>query len=222
MPALDRGGNIHGVGLSLSNSTSVTVDNVNTSGFQVAGLEFSGCSSLRITRVIAHDNGYAGISSDGGEGEGYTPGGVSSNVYIGYCSADRNGGDPTFLASNVGSYNGSGIVLFQLQGATIEYCEASRNGGFAPDTGPGGPLGIWAADSDRLVFQHDISHDNHGAANADGGGFDLDGHVTNSVIQYSLSYHNDGTGFGFFQYQGAGTWSNNICRYNISIDNAQA
>src|ERR1035437_5190920 len=55
----------------------------------------------------------------------------------------------------------------------------------------------------------------------DGGGFDLDGGVTNSMIQYCLSYENQGAGYGLFQYSGASDWSNNTIRYCVSIDDAQ-
>jgi len=52
----------------------------------------------------------------------------------------------------------------------------------------------------------------------DGGGFDFDGGITNSVIQYCLSYDNQGSGIGLFQYNNASPWENNIIRYNISIN----
>jgi hypothetical protein len=51
---------------------------------------------------------------------------------------------------------------------------------------------------------------------ADGGGFDFDGGVTNSVIQYCFSYGNQGSGLCIFQYWGAGPWHDNIYRYNVS------
>jgi len=52
----------------------------------------------------------------------------------------------------------------------------------------------------------------------DGGGFDLDGGVTHSIIQYCVSYKNQGAGYCIFQYWGAGPWHDNIYRYNISED----
>jgi hypothetical protein len=45
--------------------------------------------------------------------------------------------------------------------------------------------------------------------------------MTNSVIQYCLSYENQGAGYGLFQYAGASPWSNNVVRYCISINDGQ-
>ena len=57
---------------------------------------------------------------------------------------------------------------------------------------------------------------------ADGGGFDFDGGVTNSILQYCLSYDNEGAGVGLFQYESASPWQNNIVRYNISVNDGFA
>jgi hypothetical protein len=85
-----------------------------------------------------------------------------------------------------------------------------------------GPVGIWTWESDHVTIQYCISYKNKTSRNAsDGGGFDLDGGVTNSVIQYCLSYENQGAGYGLFQYAGASDWSNNAVRYCVSIDDAQ-
>ena len=40
--------------------------------------------------------------------------------------------------------------------------------------------------------------------------------MTNSIIQYCLSYENEGSGYGIFQYAGATNWNNNTIRYCIS------
>jgi hypothetical protein len=80
-----------------------------------------------------------------------------------------------------------------------------------------GPVGIWAWNSDRVVIQFCISHDNKSPGD-DGGGFDLDGGVTNSVLQYNLSYHNDGPGYFLCQYPNAPVFKDNVVRYNISQD----
>jgi hypothetical protein len=82
-----------------------------------------------------------------------------------------------------------------------------------------GPVGIWAWESDSVIIQHCISYRNRTAPGArDGGGFDLDGGITNSIVQYNLSYDNEGYGFGIFQFPGATPWHDNIFRYNISIN----
>ncbi|GHT26653.1 hypothetical protein AGMMS4957_22110 [Bacteroidia bacterium] len=80
-----------------------------------------------------------------------------------------------------------------------------------------GPVGIWTYESDSILIQYCIAYKNKTSEGADdGGGFDLDGGVTNSIIQYCLSYENEGSGFGLFQYAGASPWYNNTIRHCIS------
>ncbi|MEP6736822.1 MAG: hypothetical protein ABJA70_14965, partial [Chryseolinea sp.] len=76
---------------------------------------------------------------------------------------------------------------------------------------------IWAYEADSVVIRHCISYKNKTARGAeDGGGFDFDGGVTNSIIEYCLSYENQGSGFGIFQYEGASPWINNTIRFCVS------
>jgi hypothetical protein len=70
---------------------------------------------------------------------------------------------------------------------------------------------------DRLTIQFCISHHNK-SPGLDGGGFDFDGGVTNSALQYNLSYENMGPGYLLCQYPGAKPWRNNVVRYNLSIN----
>jgi hypothetical protein len=75
--------------------------------------------------------------------------------------------------------------------------------------------------SDHVTIQYCISYRNKTSKGGkDGGGFDLDGGVTNSLIQYCLSYENEGAGYGLFQYPGASGWANNVIRYCVSINDA--
>jgi hypothetical protein len=184
----------------------VQIDGIDVRGFRVAGVSVAGCQDTRITRVYAHDNGFAGITSAQGPG-----GSRTRRFYLGDCVADNNPGDPM----NRDNHSGNGIVVGGSDEVTIEYCEAMNNGWDMPREG-NGPVGIWGYESDRLVIQHCISHDNK-SPGADGGGFDLDGGMTNSVLQYNLSYHNVGCGYLLCQYDYAGVWKNNIVRYNLSV-----
>jgi hypothetical protein len=43
-----------------------------------------------------------------------------------------------------------------------------------------------------------------------------DGGVTNSLVQYCLSYENQGAGYCLFQYLNASPWHDNIFGFNIS------
>jgi hypothetical protein len=196
-------------GIAVIESNHVSIDSFDISGFQKAGLWIYSSSDIAVTHVFAHDNGAAGIGVEGMYGEKNCTG-----IYIGYCRAENNPGDPT----NLTNHSGNGIVVGQCKKVMIEYCEATNNGWDMPRIG-NGPVGIWGYESDSLTIQHCLSYRNKTSkGGADGGGFDLDGGVTNSVVQYCLSYENQGAGYCIFQYWGASPWYNNVFRYNISKD----
>jgi hypothetical protein len=190
-------------GLYLANSAGAEVDRVEVSGFRRSGVYLTGVQDARITRVYAHENGFAGISSQGT---------VSRNLYVGDCLAENNPGDPK--VSN--NHSGNGIVLGNVRQALVERCEARYNGWDMPWTG-NGPVGIWTHNADRVTIQFCIAHHNRSTA-TDGGGFDFDGGVTNSVMQYNYSHDNFGAGYLICQYRGAPLFENNTVRYNISQD----
>lgn len=199
-------------GIIISNSQNILVDSVKVSGFQKAGLKITDSENIRVTRVHAFDNGFTGILT----GEAYHDPFrlLSKNIYIGYCTAENNAGDPTILDN----HSGSGILISGTDSAIIEYCLTKNNGWDQPWEG-NGPIGIWAYHSNNVVIQHCISHSNKtNKKGLDGGGFDFDGGMTNSVMQYNLSYNNMGPGYGLYQYYGAAKWENNIVRYNISFN----
>ena len=179
-------------GLFLEGGSDVEVDGIDVSGFRKSGVEVNGVDRARILRVHAHENGFAGISSDGP---------VSHDLYIGYSLAENNPGDPTALKN----HSGNGIVVGYASRAVIEYSEARYNGWDMPWTG-NGPVGIWAYESDRVTIQFCVSHHNRSTAE-DGGGFDFDGGMTNSVLQFNYSHSNFGTGYLICQYDGAGEFA---------------
>ncbi len=191
----------NGSGVDIQNCIGSSIDQVEAQGFRLCGVTVQGVRDMRITHVYAHDNGAAGI----GVGDQW-----STNVYIGYCVAENNPGDPL----NLDNHSGNGIVVGSVRGCIIEYCEAMNNGWDMPREG-NGPVGIWAWNADRVTIQFCISHDNK-SPSWDGGGFDLDGGVTNSVMQYNLSYNNIGPGYFMCMYWPSPVWKNNIIRYNIS------
>jgi len=202
-----------GYGIRLERGAHNEIDLVDASGFRLAGISTGGDESTRITNAHVHDNGFAGISVQGATGD--LP--FTRNLYIGHSVAENNPGDP----KNTTNHSGNGIVVGGLKGGLIEYCEATGNGWDMPREG-NGPVGIWGYFCDRLVIQHCISHHNKTSKGGhDGGGFDLDGGATNSILQYNLSYANHGTGYLLCQYPGARPWKDNICRYNISIDDGR-
>lgn len=195
-------------GIEISNCQNISVNNIDISGFQKSGLQIYNCKYVLINKVYAHDNGAAGIGVEGDFNNKIT----SNNIRIAYCKAENNPGDPT----NLTNHSGNGIVVGHCTNVVIDHCMATNNGWDMPRIG-NGPVGIWCYEADSVIIQHCISYRNKtSVGGADGGGFDLDGGVTNSVIQYCLSYENQGSGYCIFQYWSASPWHNNIIRFNIS------
>jgi hypothetical protein len=198
-------------GLSINQSSYCRAENINVSGFQKSGVDLYNCSETRVRKVVSTDNGFSGINIMGSARN------LSRKILILDCKAENNPGDPT----NLENHSGNGILVGVSDSVTIDHCTATNNGWDMPRLG-NGPVGIWTWESDHVTIQYCISYRNKTSKNAkDGGGFDLDGGVTNSVIQYCLSYENQGAGYGLFQYSGASAWSDNIVRYCVSINDAQ-
>lgn len=190
-------------GVVLSNGSGLIVEDVETRGFRSSGLALDGVTNTRISGVRAHSNGFAGISSGGR---------LSKHLTIVDSLVENNPGDPAIRRN----HSGNGIVIASAQHVLIERCEARYNGWDMPWSG-NGPVGIWAYRADHVVIRHCISHHNRSTA-SDGGGFDFDGGMTNSILEYNYSYSNFGSGYLICQYRDAGLFANNIVRYNISQD----
>jgi hypothetical protein len=195
-------------GVIIKHSKNIIVDKIDVSGFQKSGLLIYASSNITSTHVYAHENGSAGISIEGP----YAKKESSYNIYFGYCIAEDNPGDPT----NLTNHSGNGIVVGNCRKVMIEYCTSTNNGWDMPRIG-NGPVGIWAYEADSVTIQHCLSYRNKTSeGGADGGGYDLDGGVTNSIVQYCLSYENQGAGYCIFQYLYASPWHDNIFRFNVS------
>ena len=203
--------------------TNIRIEKVEISGFKDTGIciaaepidgTWCGFSNVKITHANIHDNGDAGISCHGiwnPEHEGYS----HQDIYIGYCQVYRNEG-----LSGKSTHTGNGIVLAQVNGGTIEYCQAYENGRLN-SSDEGGPVGIWSWDSNHILIQCNESHHNRTGSTKDGGGFDLDGGVQNAIVQYNYSHHNDGAGFLLAQFDGARAHHSNVIRYNLSENDAR-
>jgi hypothetical protein len=175
----------------------------------------SGYNDVRITRCVTYENEFYGILTTGcwqDNPDTY----ANRNVYVGYCRMYDNPGDPEYREI----HSGSGILIEDVDGGLIEFCEAYNNG-YACRASPGGSVGIWAAVANDVIIQHCESHHNR-TARYDGGGFDFDGGTTNSTLQYNYSHDNDGAGFLICSYKNAPhTYNNNIVRYNISVNDSR-
>lgn len=210
-----------GSGVEFRQTQNCTIDSLETSGFLWSGVKAVGGKNLRITNVYAHDNGFSGINveSDGQDSGGLDGSGQKTfhKLYIANCTADNNPGCPEVK----NNHSGSGILIGGVTNGTIEYCEAMNNGWDMPREG-NGPVGIWAYQCDSVTIQYCYAHDNKTSEKGkDGGGFDFDGGITNSVMQYNFSTNNEGAGYGLFQYYGASVWKNNIIRNNISYNDGR-
>ncbi len=198
-----------GSGIEINDSRYIKIDSVEASGYLMNGIGVIGGGDIRITHAYVHDNGYNGIEVTSRQNDKSV-----HNIYIGYCVAENNPGCPIILDN----HSGSGILVGHATNALVEYCEAMENGWDMPRPG-NGPVGIWGYECDRLTIQYCYSHDNRTSSDGlDGGGFDFDGGITNSLMQYNLSMNNEGAGYGLFQYAGATEWNNNVIRYNISMN----
>jgi hypothetical protein len=200
-------------GLLVMHGRGVILNELEVHGFQHSGIHVFKSRDASITHVHSHDNGFAGIHVSGStiwEKDSYD----NSNLYIAHCVAENNPGDPTVLDN----HSGNGILASSVRKGCIEFCEAFNNGWDMPWTG-NGPVGIWIWDCTDFVIQHCVSHHNRTNPVAkDGGGFDLDGGVSNSMIQYCISHNNQGIGYGLFEFGAAKAWENNTIRYCISYN----
>jgi len=194
----------------------IRINDVEVSGFGTSGITIgskvlkSGFRNVRIERADVHDNRLTGIDTYGPWP--HDPEILAiSGCYVGHCRVYRNRG-----AKGLKGHSGSGIKLCSVTDGTIERCVAFENGGLGDNEG-GGPIGIWAHDSRNIVIQFCEAYRNYTGNKADGGGFDIDGGVVNSVMQYNYSHDNDGAGYLVCQYAHA-TRPLVDCtvRYNVS------
>jgi hypothetical protein len=187
----------------------VRIEDVEVSGFAQDGIQVgtwnngAGFSDVRIVRTLAHDNVRTGILTFADRPN------VHRGVYIGYSRAFNNRG-----ARGTSVNTGSGIVLGNVNGGTIERSVAHHNGDLCDATE--GPVGIWAYDSTGILIQHNESYANRTGGGADGGGFDFDQNVSASVMQFNYSHDNDGAGYLLAHRFANDEHRGNSIRYNIS------
>jgi hypothetical protein len=195
------------------------VSRVDVGGFGRYGITVGGSSGksgfddVRVESVDVHDNLLGGIETHGVFSSAAT-GYANSNVYVGHARVHHNPG-----YANAPNHSGDGIVLSDADGVVIERCEAFENG--ARNTHVGGPVGIWVWDVNNALIQNNESHHNRTNSTADGGGFDFDGGVTHSVMQYNYSHDNAGPGYGVYQFSGARPLNDLTIRYNLSANDAR-
>jgi len=198
----------------------VSVSDVDVSGFRVGlsvggGVVGAGFRDVQVTDSLLHDNGDTGLQTYGLKFDAAAPRYANENVFISGVRAFANLGDSHDHLRN----SGSGIELGSVRGAVVERSVAYANGSNC--AAREGPVGIWAYDSTGVVFQHNVSYENHTGGLTDGGGFDLDQNVSNSVVQYNYSHDNDGPGYLLYTSRQNNAFARNIIRFNMSRNDAR-
>ncbi|MEA2711267.1 MAG: hypothetical protein QOF78_3868 [Phycisphaerales bacterium] len=203
----DRSGIYVHAGMSNRVLSSLHIRNVDVSNYGHEGFTLiasgagSSISDVKIERSSFHDNGWGGVNVTGNSGNLN----ANKNYLIQYVRAYNNRG----IARSDGFVTGNGIYVADIDTALVQRCLSWNNG-----AGGVAPVGIWAAGSNNVTFQYNESYSNKTASGTDGGGFDFDWNVTNSVMQYNYLHDNDGPGYML----GGGPTRNsgNVVRYNIS------
>jgi hypothetical protein len=192
----------------------VRVLDVEVSGFGRWGLIIGGgvgadgYRDVRIEGVTASANGHGGVLT-----WGMVPR-SNKDVYVGRTTAFDNPGVPGATVNT-----GSGIVLGNVDGGTIEHSVAHHNGGL--NTYTHGPVGIWTYDSTRVTIQFNEAYANDTGNGIDGGGFNIDQNTTYSTLQYNHSHDNAGAGLLLAQRWDTGDHHHNTVRYNVSVNDSR-
>jgi Secretion system C-terminal sorting domain len=194
--------------------SNISISNIEIKNFGKEGVKIyttvnlTGFQNLSLSNLSVHDVMNNGILIFGFLTQSLV-GWQHKNVSVSNCEVYNVPG--SVVPAN---YEGSGIVLEGVDGGIIQNCVAHDNG--QNNTFCGGPAGIWSLESNNVTIEYCESYRNHSGSGCDGAGFDLDGGVTNSILQYNYSHDNDGAGYLLGQYANARPWSNNTMRYNIS------
>ncbi len=190
-----------------TNISNITVSDVQVSSFGKHGISIGswgtpyGFSDLLINNANVYSNQDGIVSYAQNKN-------THKNIHVTNSITHDNPG-----ISGLSSPTGSGIVLGGVDGGVIEHNKSYNNG--ASNTSGSGPIGIWAYDSNNVTIQFNESYDNK-SSGGDGGGFDFDGGVSNSYMQYNYSHGNVGAGILVGTYPNSGPNTGNTIRYNIS------
>lgn len=173
----------------------------------------TGFDGVDVRDSIVRDNRLSGLFTYGPNFDAEQPTYAHTRVRVSRVEAAGSTGDPTLRQNS-----GSGIVLGSVDGGIIERSTAHHNGALS-DTIEG-PAGIWTYDSTRVRIEHNLAFANT-TSQADGHGFDLDQNVSNSALEYNLSYDNAGAGYMLFSNAANRHHTNNRVRFNVSVNDAR-
>lgn len=235
---LSGNGNNTQFGVLIQNSNApvtadtITVQNTDISDFTttkpndysaeifIVGLSMTGaCGSINNVQILNNTlHGARGVTSADDNGvTGYSCANLTNVHYSGNVIYNIGG-----RANVAGGVSGNGIVANGVTGGIMEYNVAHDLGANANNCG--GPAGLWAYQSDRVIIQFNEAYNirptgtvSSGACDWDG--FDLDSNVTNSIVQYNYSHDNFGGGIITCAACTSGAWGPNTIRYNITQNN---
>jgi len=203
--------------------SGIRISGLEVSGFGRAGISVeawpedksdSGFRDVLIENCKVCDGVHYGIWSSGPEqprGSWRYP---HAGITVRGCEVYGIEGNP----AKYDNHSGNGIMIGSVDGALIERCCAHDNGG-RNGSHSGRPVGIWTYCARKVVIRGCESYGNRsGERPVDGGGFDLDGGVTESVMEYNYSHDNDGAGYLVYSYKDAPhEFRDNVVRFNVSI-----
>jgi hypothetical protein len=206
-----RDSKVVGFALSVNSSDGSKKNDYHGNGIAVwSADDRHGVSSLLIENTELVGNGFAGFLSDSPNHQSKVHGEfLLRNVY-----AHDNSG-----TQGLRTHSGSGILLACTQDALVTESEGSHNGCLSQSSQ--GPVGIWAYSSDHVVIEKSRAIGNRTAGTADGGGFDLDGGVTRSVMRDNYSEDNDGAGYLLAEYPWADPFHTNEVSGNVSVNDGR-
>lgn len=226
---------LHGSGISSNNGhgllvynqsgsklSSIKIENLDIYGFNLGGITIgendgaSGFSNINIEKSNVHHNGSHGIQVFGQFLGDSNPSYSHDKITIRNNIVHTNKGERGVTTK----HTGNGILVGQSKHVLIANNKAYNNGGNSKHR-TAGPCGIWAWESSHVKIQLNHSFANKTGGNTDGCGFNLDGGVSNSTMQYNYSFNNYGAGFQLSQFTGASPNYNNIIRYNISENDSR-
>lgn len=201
----------------------VSIADVEVSGFRI-GVQIGSVSHLtgfrdvRITDSVLRDNKDIGLLTYGPESQDDAPIGYAhENVVVSKVEAYHNAGDPRAHDR----HTGNGIVFGSVRGGRIQESSAHDNGTRASTEAREGPIGIWAYDSTGLIMEGNRSYRNHTGSGVDGAGLGLDSNVSDSTVQYNLTFGNDGPGYHAYTSKTNDAHHGNVFRFNISSNDGR-
>jgi hypothetical protein len=192
----------------------IRVHNVSAHGFGLNGVRVWSHNTLGYNDVHIADsefsgNGYAGVYVGSTRWHHQQ----HANVTVDRVVSHNN---PGFQSASM-PYTGHGIIIAETNGGFIQNSVAYDNGKQHGNAN----VAMWTYQSNAITIQGNLAFGNRSVGPYDGGGFDIDGGTTNSIIQYNRSYDNDGAGLLLAQFEGAMPMANNVFRYNLSVNDGK-